>query len=109
MTDVNLLISDHAARQYLERVLGVDVGERLGRTDRGWFMAACTAAGLSADHVKAAILTPKLREAIAAGAARFKCETHVAAILRGGDGTRFVGSIMTPYQSRAVGTRRPQP
>ena len=94
--NVNGLVSDHAARRYLEIALGVAPMQRGNFTDRGWLLSACSAAGLDAAELKRLILGPTVRAAIAAGASRVAFSTHTVAITRGADGTRFVVDVMGP-------------
>lgn len=97
--DVNKLCSDHAALQYLERVLDVDVGHRDGRTDRDWYAEVCVAERLARANVKESILSQQVLAGITAGANRIVCSTHTVILLVGDTGSRFVGSIITAKQN----------
>jgi hypothetical protein len=98
IASINKLVSDHAAVQYLDRVRDVDVGHRDGMTDRGWLMRVCESIGTTGEDVKARILTPAAYSALAAGANRYVCSTHTLVMVTGGDGGRFVVTVLNARQ-----------
>lgn len=101
--DVNKLVSDHAALQYLQGVLAVDIGHRQARTDRDWYREVCVGLRMGRVDVKASILTPSVLAAIRNGASRLNCATHTVVMIAGEtDGCRFVAAIYTPREAARV-------
>lgn len=98
LRNVNSLMSDHAALRFLQRVRMTDIGHRDGLTDRGWLLRACEALRTTPEEIKASVLTPAVRAALAVGARRVAYESHVLIILKGADGNRFIASMLNNKQ-----------